>query len=193
MIVAGDSGNETTDADQRKCKAADASDKDGEGLGNKALRWSAYIGAATFALAAIGAAFAVLGTKSTRQSSRARILVQLAGGPEGNGAEFEIRNLGPTAALLQSWAVMNAPSLTEEGLEDVWKEKPNAFRRTLEAGKPVPLPKPTHPADTEVLIVVEFQDVFGVVRHAWRCFRKRENGGYEEGEDGELPAPWWAD
>lgn len=74
-----------------------------------------------------------------------------------------------------------------------WSQKPAEFRRTLEPGKSVRLPVSIIECADKVVVVVGFQDVFGVPRHAWRHFLKCKNGGYEEDEDGELPGPCWVD
>lgn len=55
VTVAHDSSKKAPYADEGKCQATQASDQGGGGLGKLALRWSTYLGAATFALAAIGA------------------------------------------------------------------------------------------------------------------------------------------
>jgi hypothetical protein len=193
LIAGGNRSEKAGDAAKGKCDAGDAADEGGEGLGPKAGRWSAYLAAATFSLAAIGGAFAVLGAKSTRQSSRARVLVQLVAGSQN---EFEIRNLGPTAAMLKTYTVLKQSIGADEEVDDLHEavgDEPKPFRRTLEPGKSVALAHLKDPVG-DLVIVVEFEDVFAVPRRAWRCFKARGGGdGYEEGQDGELPGPWWVD
>ncbi|HEX9963820.1 MAG TPA: hypothetical protein VGB04_02420 [Allosphingosinicella sp.] len=143
----------------------------------------------TFVLLCLGTGVSAVGGYVSRQSGRARVLLGFEVLEDGEARGIRARNVGTTVAQLQRYVCKPDPTALD--LEQIIRadDKLERFLRYVAPGASVRLP-----VDSEaqrLLVVVEFEDIFRVVRQSWRIFDRDQDGHYQGGEEGELPGPRW--